>query len=96
MTAQPTPEPHPIPPMRTLAELRAAVSRYGFDGDSNALERELGAVVLDDLGAVRAIAQAYRHRVLLHLNPAAMAEVMRPTDDVAAELRRRIAEAGAA
>ncbi|MFM9449163.1 hypothetical protein [Streptomyces acidiscabies] len=96
MTAQPD---HPIdpgwtaPPMRTLAELRLASGLWGFPGDPERLERELAEVDLDDLTAAREIIQAYRHRILLRNTPAGMAALARPTDDVADELRRKMAAA---
>ncbi|GGJ67569.1 hypothetical protein [Streptomyces brasiliensis] len=98
MTAQPE---HPDasqfnPPMRTLAELREALSTWGFPGDRQEFEQELDAIDLDDLTRVREITQAYRHRILMRYDPAAMATLARPTSDVEAELRRRLSEAGAA
>ncbi|MEU3279216.1 hypothetical protein [Streptomyces antibioticus] len=98
MTAQPE---HPgasqfSPPMRTLAELREALSTWGFPGDRQEFEQELDAIELDDLTKVREITQAYRHRILMRYDPLAMAALARPTGDVEAEIRRRLAEAGAA
>ncbi|MFE4574600.1 hypothetical protein [Streptomyces chartreusis] len=98
MTAQPE---HPgasqfSPPMRTLAELREALSTWGFPGDRQEFEKELDAIDLDDLTRVREITQAYRHRILVRYDPGAMAALARPTGDVDAELRRRLAEAGVA
>ncbi|MGC4984692.1 hypothetical protein ACLQ18_29295 [Streptomyces sp. DT193] len=83
------------PPMGTLAELRAALSAWGFPGDRQKFEEELDAADLDDLTAVREITQAYRHRVLLRLDPQGSAALARPSTDVAAELRRRLDEATA-
>ncbi|MFM9735180.1 hypothetical protein [Streptomyces niveiscabiei] len=94
MTAQPDHPTDPgwtAPPMRTLAELRLAISLWGFPGDPEQLERELGDVALDDLTGVREIIQAYRNRVFLRNTPAGMAALARPTDDVADELRRKMA-----
>ncbi|MGA5198271.1 hypothetical protein [Streptomyces exfoliatus] len=95
MTAQPeyTGQTGPVPPMRTLAELREALATHGFLGDRQQFDAELGAVDLDDLTRVREITQAYRHRVLLRLDPDAAAAITRTTDDVAAELRRKLHEA---
>ncbi|MET8945432.1 hypothetical protein ACH4ZX_39200 [Streptomyces sp. NPDC020490] len=95
MTAQPE---HPAasqfsPPMRTLAELREALSTWGFPGDRQAFEKELDAIDLDDLTRVREITQAYRHRILMRYDSGAMAALARPADDVEAELRRKLAEA---
>jgi hypothetical protein len=83
------------PPMGTLAELRAALSTWGFPGDRQKFEEELNAADLDDLTAVREITQAYRHRVLLRFDPQGSAALARPTADVAAELRRKLDEASA-
>ncbi|PWI06467.1 hypothetical protein DIZ27_33095 [Streptomyces sp. NWU339] len=81
------------PPMRTLAELREALSTWGFPGDRQKFEAELDAIELDDLTRVREITQAYRHRILMRYNPGAMAALARSTGDVEAELRRKLAEA---
>ncbi|MDG5807911.1 hypothetical protein P9869_35745 [Streptomyces ossamyceticus] len=93
MTAQPE---HPgvsqfQPPMRTLAELRETLSTWGFPGDRERFEEELNAIDLDDLSAVRQVAQAYRHRVLLRYSTDGMAALARPSADVEAELRRKLA-----
>ncbi len=94
MTSPRPPEPEhngpagPVPPMRTLAELREALTAYGFAGDRQELDLELGAVGLDDLTKVREIVQSYRHRVLLARDPHATAAIGRSNEDVAAELRR--------
>ncbi|MGP9023201.1 hypothetical protein ACT1U9_32955 (plasmid) [Streptomyces sp. BR1] len=94
MTAQP--EHHDVvPPMRTLAELRAALRVWGLPGDLESFEKELADADLDDLTHVREITQAYRHRVMLRCDPQAMAALMRSTDDVTEELRRKMSEAGA-
>ncbi|MGD6765955.1 hypothetical protein ACOKM5_44240 [Streptomyces sp. BH097] len=94
MTAQP--EHHDVvPKMRTLAELRAALRVWGIPGDLDAFEKELADADLDDLTRVREITQAYRHRVMLRCDPQAMAALMRSTDDVADEIRRKMSEAGA-
>lgn len=98
MTAQPDHQaarPGINVPMGTLAELREALSTWGFPGDRQRFEEELDAADLDDLTKVREITQAYRHRVLLRYDPQGMAELARPTSDVEDELRRKLAEAGA-
>lgn len=97
MTAQPdyTGQAGPVPPMRTLAELREALTAHGFPGDRQQFDTELGAVDLDDLTRVREITQAYRHRVLLRRDVDAAAAISRTTDDVAAELRRKLHQASA-
>ncbi|MEU4729569.1 hypothetical protein [Streptomyces sp. NPDC023588] len=90
MTAQP--EHHDaVPPMRTLAELRAALRVWGFPEDLAHFERELSEADLDDLGKVREITQAYRHRVMLRCDPQAMAALTRSTEDVAFELGQKMA-----
>jgi hypothetical protein len=83
------------PPMGTLAELREALSSWGFPGDRQRFEEELDALDLDDLTKVRELTQAYRHRVLLRYDPQGMAALARSTDDVEAELRQKLTEAGA-
>lgn len=83
------------PPMGTFAELREALSTWGFPGDRAQFEAELDATGLDDLTKVREITQAYRHRVLLRYDPQGMAALARSTDDVQDELRRKLTEAGA-
>lgn len=95
MTAQPHYQsaPDPVPPMRTLAELREALTTHGLPSDRIRFDAELGAVDLDDLTRVREIVQAYRHRVLMRRNVGATAAIARSNDDVAAELRRKM-EAG--
>ncbi|MFJ4342993.1 hypothetical protein [Streptomyces sp. NPDC088915] len=94
MTIQPEHHDHALPPMHTLAELRTALRHGGFDGDAAAFERELAAADLDDPAAVRGIVQAYRRRVTLHSTPEAMTALSRSTDDVEAELRRKLATEG--
>ncbi|MDJ0344206.1 hypothetical protein QMK19_29245 [Streptomyces sp. H10-C2] len=98
MTAQPDHQaarPGFTPPMGTLAELREALSTWGFPGDRQRFEEELDAADLDDLTKVRELTQAYRHRVLLRYDPQGMAALARSTDDVEAELRQKLTEAGA-
>ncbi|WP_018569657.1 hypothetical protein [Streptomyces sp. PsTaAH-124] len=98
MTAQPDHQadrPGFTPPMGTLAELREALSTWGFPGDRQRFEEELDAADLDDLTKVRELTQAYRHRVLLRYDPQGMAALARSTDDVEDELRQKLTEAGA-
>ncbi|MFE2749593.1 hypothetical protein ACFXKX_35635 [Streptomyces scopuliridis] len=83
------------PPMGTFAELREALGNWGFPGDRQQFEEELDATDLDDLTKVREITQAYRHRVLLRYDAHAMAALARSTEDITAELRRKMAEASA-
>ncbi|MEU6979608.1 hypothetical protein [Streptomyces sp. NPDC046371] len=94
MTAQPdyTGLAGPVPPMRTLAELRAALGVWGFPGDLQRFEQELADADLDDLTHVRGITQAYRHRVLLRCDPQAMAALTRSSEDVASELAQKLGE----
>ncbi|MFI1253969.1 hypothetical protein ACH4U6_09220 [Streptomyces netropsis] len=96
MTAHPAehravPEP---PPMRTLGELRAALRAHGHPGDLDQLEQELDAADLNDLMAVRRITGRYRRRVLLRTDPDGSAAVGRSNEDMAAELRRKLANTG--
>ncbi|MFI5806803.1 hypothetical protein [Streptomyces sp. NPDC051561] len=83
------------PPMRTLAELRAALGVWGFPGDLTEFEKELNTLDLDDLTRIRSLIQEFRHRVMLRCDPQAMAAVMRSTEDVAFELGQRMAEGNA-
>ncbi|MEV6726883.1 hypothetical protein AB0M94_38935 [Streptomyces xanthochromogenes] len=92
MTAQPDHQAA-VPPMRTFAELRIALSAYGFPGDSVSFEDELAGTDLDDLTRVREIIQAYRHRVMLRCDPQGMAALMRSTEDVVFELGQKMAAA---
>ncbi|GHG63077.1 hypothetical protein [Streptomyces griseocarneus] len=81
------------PPMRAPRELRAALRTHGFPGDMEQFEEDLDAADLDDLTAVRKLTQHYRHRVLLRLDSVGSAAVGRSTEDVMAEMRRKLAEA---
>jgi hypothetical protein len=81
--------------MGTLAELREALSTWGFPGDRQAFEEELDGIDLDDLTRVRELTQAYRRRILLRYDPQGMAALARTTSDVEAELQRKLNEAGA-
>ncbi|WP_172386925.1 hypothetical protein [Streptomyces sp. MNP-20] len=80
--------------MRTPAELREALSARGFPGDRQASEEEPGAADLDDLAQVREITQAYRHPSCSATTPRPWPRSPAPTDDVTAEPRRKLAEAG--
>ncbi|QKZ20308.1 hypothetical protein [Streptomyces chartreusis] len=95
MTAQPDHSGEFQPPMRTLKDLREALSTWGFPGDREKFEAELEAIDLDDLTKVRELAQAYRHRVLLKYSAAGMLALARTTEDVESELRRKLAERAA-
>ncbi|EGJ72709.1 hypothetical protein STTU_p0096 (plasmid) [Streptomyces sp. Tu6071] len=81
------------PPMRTFADLRAALRRHGYPSDLDQFDRELAATDLDDLTHVREITQAYRHRVLLHRDADAATAISRSSQDIEAELRRKMSEA---
>jgi hypothetical protein len=67
----------PLPEMRTVDDLRTALSRYGFPGDREKFEAELavaiGASPMNDLEAVARVVRAYRHRVQIRNSPAVMA-----------------------
>lgn len=80
------------PPMGTFAELREALSTWGFPGDRQRFEEELDAADLDELTQVREITQAFRHRVLLRYNHQGMAALARTTVDVEEELRHKLTE----
>ncbi|MFF7545178.1 hypothetical protein ACFZCU_16375 [Streptomyces canus] len=58
-----------LPEIRTVDDLRSALSRYGFPGDRERFEEELAAAVgispTDDFTGVGAVVRAYRHRVLI-------------------------------
>lgn len=59
----------PLPEIRTVDDLRGALSRYGFPGDRERFEEELavatGASPTDDFTGAAAVVRAYRHRVLI-------------------------------
>ncbi|AVZ73628.1 hypothetical protein SLUN_17050 [Streptomyces lunaelactis] len=67
----------PLPEIRTVDDLRTALSRYGFPGDREKFEAELsvaiGASPTNDLEAVAMVVRAYRHRVQIRNSPAVMA-----------------------
>ncbi len=81
-----------VPPMGTLAELRAALRVWGIPGDAEEFERELADASLDDLTRVREITQAYRHRVMLRCDAQAMAALMQSTAQVSYDLGQKMAE----
>lgn len=74
----------PLPEIRTVEDLRSALSRYGFPGDRESFEAELAEAIssspTNDLGAVAAVVRAYRHRVLIRNSPDVMTavEAVRP------------------
>ncbi|UUU33171.1 hypothetical protein JIX56_26700 [Streptomyces sp. CA-210063] len=57
----------PLPEIRTVDDLRSALSRYGFPGDRERFEEELAAAIgaspTDDFEGATAVVRAYRHRV---------------------------------
>ncbi|MEW2301374.1 hypothetical protein AB0958_15565 [Streptomyces sp. NPDC006655] len=59
----------PLPEIRTVDDLRSALSRYGFPGDRERFEAELaaatGASPTNDFAGAAAVVRAYRHRVLI-------------------------------
>ncbi|WP_158973130.1 hypothetical protein [Streptomyces griseus] len=66
----------PLPEIRTVDDLRGALSRYGFPGDRERFEEELataiGASSANDFEAAAAVVRAYRHRVMIRNSPEAM------------------------
>ncbi|MCF4138870.1 hypothetical protein L1856_22210 [Streptomyces sp. Tue 6430] len=75
----------PLPEIRTVDDLRGALSRYGFPGDRERFEEELaaaiGAAPTDDFAGAAAVVRAYRHRILIRNSP----EVMAALEDARAE-----------
>ncbi|NSL43427.1 hypothetical protein [Streptomyces sp. 8P21H-1] len=71
----------PLPEIRTVDDLRAALSRYGFPGDRERFEEELataiGASPTEDFAGAAAVVRAYRHRVRIRNS----AEVMAALED---------------
>ncbi|WP_406837700.1 hypothetical protein ACICHK_17900 [Streptomyces sp. AHU1] len=67
----------PVPLVRTVDDLRGALSRYGFPGDRERFEKELAAAVgaspVNDLEGAAAVVRAYRHRVRIRNSPDIMA-----------------------
>lgn len=67
----------PLPEIRTVDDLRSALSRYGFPGDRERFEEELAAAIgaspTNDLTGAAAVVRAYRHRVLIRNSPDIMA-----------------------
>ncbi|WP_411078313.1 hypothetical protein [Streptomyces sp. cmx-10-25] len=53
-----------VPAMRTMAELRHALTVYGAPGDKERFDAELDTVTLDDLGQISSIVQVYRQQVI--------------------------------
>lgn len=62
--------------IRTVDDLRSALSRYGFPGDRERFEEELAAAIgtspTNDFEGVAAVARAYRHRVRIRNSPEIM------------------------
>ncbi|MFJ4418760.1 hypothetical protein [Streptomyces sp. NPDC088925] len=79
-----------VPPMGTLAELRAALRVWGIPGDAQDFEQELADASLDDLTRVREITQAYRHRVMLRCDAQAMAALMQSTEQISYDLGQKM------
>ncbi|MFD2689116.1 hypothetical protein ACFS5L_30430 [Streptomyces phyllanthi] len=67
----------PLPEIRTVDDLRSALSRYGFPGDRERFEDELAAAIgaspTDDFERPAAVVRAYRHRVRIRNSPEIMA-----------------------
>ena len=66
----------PLPEIRTVDDLRGALSRYGFPGDRERFEEELAAAVgaspTNDFEGAAAVVRAYRHRVRIRNSPEIM------------------------
>ena len=66
----------PLPEIRTVDDLRGALSRYGFPGDRERFEEELAAAVgaspTNDFEGAAAVGRAYRHRVRIRNSPEIM------------------------
>ncbi len=65
-----------LPEIRTVDDLRTALSRYSFPGDREKFEAELasalGASPTNDLEPVALVVRAYRHRLLFRNSAAVM------------------------
>jgi hypothetical protein len=65
--------PMSLPEIRTVDDLRRALSRYGFPGDRERFEEELAAAIgaspTDDFERAAAVVRAYRHRVRIRNSP---------------------------
>jgi hypothetical protein len=74
----------PLPEIRTVNDLRSALSRYGFPGDRERFEDELAAAIgaspTNDFAGAAAVVRAYRHRVLIRNS----AEIMTALEDARA------------
>ncbi|MDQ0909838.1 hypothetical protein [Streptomyces canus] len=66
----------PLPLMRTVDDLRGALSRYGLPGDRERFEAELAAAIgvspTNDFAGAAAVVRACRHRVLIRNSPEIM------------------------
>ena len=66
----------PLPQIRTVDDLRSALSRYGFPGDRERFEEELAAAIgaspTNDFKGPAAVVRAYRHRVRIRNSPEIM------------------------
>lgn len=75
----------PLPEIRTVDDLRSALSRYGFPGDRECFEAELAAAIgaspTNDFAGAAAVVRAYRHRVLIRNS----AEIMTALEEARAE-----------
>ncbi|MFI6248543.1 hypothetical protein [Streptomyces sp. NPDC051016] len=74
----------PLPEIRTVDDLRSALSRCGFPGDRERFEEELaaamGASPTDDFAGAAAVVRTYLHRVLIRNSP----EIMTALEDARA------------
>ena len=63
----------PLPPIRTVDDLRGALSRYGFPGDRERFEEELAAAAgpfaTGGFTVAASVVRAYHHRVLIRNSP---------------------------
>lgn len=76
-----------LPEIRTVDDLRTALSRYGFPGDREKFEAELasamGACPTNDLEAVAMVVRAYVHRVQIRNSTPVMAALEEERDRLA-------------
>ncbi|MEU6949514.1 hypothetical protein ABZ957_30415 [Streptomyces sp. NPDC046316] len=79
-----------IPPMRTLAEIRHALSTHGAPGDRARFDAEIDAIDLDDHTRVREITQAYRQRIELRNDTEAASAAPREETEIDAEVLRQL------
>ena len=93
MTADPADsgQPH-LPPMRTIGELRAALTMgYGFPGDADDFEAELAREINHadpaDLSGVVRLVEEFRGRVIARQDPAFSTSVAAAVAEIQAARR---------